>query len=733
MQVSQPVAAVASSRLARLFGALEQNAGAHVLLLIVLSLAVFPFRYGRMFGGLDGSYMRVIARDDWLWRGFGQTLGVNIFEGMGNSFIPQHINLIPAFLLQQLSGFSDPFPTLSYTFFAVELFLAAYLWGRITRLETPACLAGGWLLAVLALPLLKRAFLWPIYQIIPQVTDVLFFSVLFVFCLNEIAQQRGDQIRLFISGAAFIAIPIYLVSTNLILSVVFAPVIGATSLFLAAAAPTRPGKIICGALLAMVMLFLLAAGPTIFLYAESADTAASFFAKEMFSSNSLQATSILFQAPAFPAGPLLVVLGLVGIVPAYCQSCARRDFVAFQFFLIIGIIGVGAVHTLLSPHSTVPGATYLELALWPAYCAFTGSALVSAVSAVRAWWPESSRWKIHFALAERHVPLEVLAGMLLVGFLARPDVARSDYPPHETPIVARLRTEIGLKPGSLFRGYVATFTGAAGKTGPVGWLDEHSFDQLVLVPRLGNDHRFIGLWYFHIPTLNEYSEYARPELYAVESRLMTRPGDIEVRNVSTLTVPEIPVLRAFGVRFVITDHVLEGVGLELVTQAIPESEQTLRLYELPNSNLGTYSPTEVRTSTTASEILHTMLHIDFEKTSVTSDTITESLTPVKSSTMTVSSDGVHVQAQTTGVSLLVIPVNFSRCLTAKFSGSRPQSFSIHRVNLAETGLLFSGNLEVSLQLDERPIGFEHCRILDIDDAKSLQLDQIPPIGTTTKN
>ena len=715
--------------ISRAFATVPRWISAHLVLLAILSAVVFPARLGRTFAGLDGEYMRIMIRDYALWSHLTPALGLNIFEGMGNTFFPQHMSLIVPYFVQQLSGATETVPWLSYSIFALELFLATWLWGRIARLPATACIAGAWIVTLLALPFLNRMLLYPVYQIVPQVVDELFFAVVFVHCFEIVSSGTAKIPAQCLSVAMVVAVPFYLIASNPIFVLIFAPVIGATTLFIALTAPTARRRLICLVIIAAVLLLLVAGGPLTFLYGETFDTAAAIFAKEMFHANVLFNASILFQYAAFPAGPYLVGFALAGGVLVLLRGDARQKaFAAFHIFLGAAIIGTGVVIVTVFTHSTAPDAIYYELALWPAYGLYSAAGLIIVVRTIGEWQPRRLRSTGFIEATEGAVPLVIAAALLIPTLVAPADITTSAYPPRSTPIVDRLKEQIGLKPGDQFRGYVATFTGTTYQLGPIGWLEQHAFDQLGLVPALANDHRFIGMWYFHIPTINEYSQYTRPELYAVESRLMTRPGDIEVRNVSTLSAPDLALLEAFGTRYLVTDQKRSDAGPEEVVLPVPNTPYTLRLYELKDPNLANYSPTTVQSFASASELLEAMRHTDLQKVALMSGKIDQPLVPADSSLMTVSADGIHLRAKSSGVSLLVVPILFSHCLTSQFNGARPATFLLQRVNLAETGVLFSNDLDVTLQREDWPFGPNFCLMKDMADAKSIRLEQIPPIG-----
>jgi hypothetical protein len=97
------------------------------------------------------------------------------------------------------------------------------------------------------------------------------------------------------------------------------------------------------------------------------------------------------------------------------------------------------------------------------------------------------------------------------------------------------------------------------------------------------------------------------------------------------------------------------------------------------------------------------------------------LVPGTLSEMRVFRDRVVVRAESAGVSLLVLPIEFSHCWHVSFAtGSTGR---LLRANVNQTGLLFSGRTEVDLRYRFSPWHFR-CRFRDIADARKLELANV---------
>jgi hypothetical protein len=226
-----------------------------------------------------------------------------------------------------------------------------------------------------------------------------------------------------------------------------------------------------------------------------------------------------------------------------------------------------------------------------------------------------------------------------------------------------LRDDIAIQPGAAFRGLVATFDGAQGKPS-VDWSGLHGYDAL-LWRATGNDHRMVGLWWSRIPTLFQYSPLMTPAYYLLLTDFLSRPGDKQVRSTLVLTHPNERMLRLWGVRYMITDF--DPVFGMLLNEMDVSEKQRLRLIELSGTNLGGYSPTEVHRAADFREGLRVMHEPTFDgrRTVVVDEEISGQLVPAAGANLTYQKTSLSVQASSTGRSLVVLPVQYSRCWTVR--------------------------------------------------------------------
>jgi hypothetical protein len=304
------------------------------------------------------------------------------------------------------------------------------------------------------------------------------------------------------------------------------------------------------------------------------------------------------------------------------------------------------------------------------------------------------------------------------------------FPPVATPLVQVLQEDLALRPGGTFRGSVATFT----RCSPEGsaWANLYWGD-MSLCELTGNEHRAFGLWYYNIPTLHEYNQLMTPTFYLMTTRMLARPEDSQRRTVVVLTKPDIAYLRSLGVRYMITDEDRLAAGVSL-RQSIPAGDSAaLYLYELEAPNLATYAPTEVHIAPTAAQALDRLMQpgFSFETEAVVERALFHGQADppalVRPSTVEfrVQRGCFEIEAFSAGTSLLLLPLQYSRCLQLRVRAITAGAAEpcLVRLNLMQAGLLFSGEARLEIHFAHDPFANPYGRLRDYFDSQALRIDQ----------
>lgn len=181
-----------------------------------------------------------------------------------------------------------------------------------------------------------------------------------------------------------------------------------------------------------------------------------------------------------------------------------------------------------------------------------------------------------------------------------------------------------------------------------------------------------------------------------------------------------PMMALWGVRYLITDTQTTA-GREVASLPTRRSG-TLQLVELPNPNLGNYSPVQEVRANDFADTMRAMHQANFDgsHTVVTMDqAINGPLVPARQVELVYTKQGFHLTATSEGHSVLVLPAQYSHCWTAEGTGN-PVLF---RADAMQLGVSFSGKLDARLVFRLGPILAGQCRVDDLHDMERLRIDR----------
>jgi hypothetical protein len=252
----------------------------------------------------------------------------------------------------------------------------------------------------------------------------------------------------------------------------------------------------------------------------------------------------------------------------------------------------------------------------------------------------------------------------------------------------------------------------------------------------GNLHDGPGLWQDDVPTLMESNTLMTPFSFAFLRTLLTDPDDSQVRTIVGMRRIDPRILKMIGVRFVITDLPISGATLRAQIP-IPVSRKArailgfsyrgdlnsfdLYLYELDDVNLGQFSPTETKWAPDVNQTLGYLADgtIALNRTVVASEQLQRPLTEAKLELFTIGRDRYHVRASSAGRSVLLLPIEFSRCLKiSDAAGGEPRLF---RADLMLTGILFERQIDAQISFHTGPFHNPGCRLEDLADSNSMKM------------
>ena len=305
-------------------------------------------------------------------------------------------------------------------------------------------------------------------------------------------------------------------------------------------------------------------------------------------------------------------------------------------------------------------------------------------------------------------------------------IKKYSRPLRSSEIVDVLKREIAVGPGQPFRGSVATILGSSGGTfrpllglAPNQIMREGQIEDFRQVAaKSGSTYDLLDLWDWHIPTLSEYGQGVSRQLMFYVSHFLSSPKDPKELDFEIPRKINIDILRAMGVRFLVTDSNMTNGVIPRVTLTLRQGA-VLHLYELPDPNVGNYSPTKLRQFPTIKQFVKEVeSNNDVFQTVAFVDAPNDiGLTPAQNLTMIFERGGIHVTAKSDGASAILLPVQFSHCY--QVVAPPDETVTVERANIIHTLVLFNRKLDVRLHWRFRfPAGSE-CRIQDVKDLKAM--------------
>ncbi len=579
-------------------------------------------------------------------------------------------------------------------------------------------LVAGWILAFVATPFVPRPFFYEILNVAPTfvllpVVPVVAFAL--TQASGRFSAAADIAVALGLIGLAFFAL-----AASPTVAPLLVPGIAAYCTLSFTLARSRSEKWRKLAVLAAALAAITAMRWPWYALGLFSDSAPYFFPSD-FSPTYVNATyaSILFHARQFGwAGPLLVITAVLGAVA--CRGSAFPSLRISAWFLLGCVAAFVAVGGALSvvPHWILPPPVYFEMTIWPLYAVFAAIALlrlsaflvkrVAPFRVLAAWIPRPE-----FILL---APLAAFAFLIVIA--KTPTASGYPFPPRVTPVVDILRSTIALHSSSKFNGRVATII-PVDPNGDDAWSQQ--FDIATRWAQLaGNDEMSVGLWYYRVPTLFEYNQYASPIFHALIRKTLQRPALKHQRNITILSYPAVRVLKLLGVRYVLMPD--RGPALGAVRAVENRSGQQWSLFELSQPNLATYSPTQLETAQNLAATLNFIADekVDLRKQAVLQQHIDGDLVAVISSSLSMANEDFHVVAESSGRSLLAVPVEYSHCLILREAHSstaaRPK---LLRLDGLLTGILFQGELDAVLSFRDGPLTSPLCRWRDYQEIKAM--------------
>ena len=687
---------------------------------------------GSQYAQGDGKMAQAVVHTAFQFGSLFQLNNINPLQGFGSQLLPHNVWLNPAYW---------PFAVLDNGL-ALDvsglvslgcLALACYIMARCFDLPMLPSIIAAQLSIILFAPVALVLGVYIVFWINPGIAVV---YAAHPVALGILGRLQPDGIRSFIfaTGGIF-ALLLYSLSCDPLWTMISG--IGFVAAFaVVALSPLRirPVLVRCAALGCCVVLLLIS-GAGGYLYTLSRYSTRVWFSEELAYVPAPTLTSVLVFSPkTMGAFYAICALGLL-VGALFARGRAR-------VLILAGLV------TLL--FSLVYGATFLMMRKWwlplPLYIEHSVFPLVTTATIAGCWATLRAigrpvavalghlRDKVPALIRKRQLspaPLSVrpaskissaavwLAALVVAAFIPMATtsyvvrIAPTLFPdlyapfPNEPELVRYLEERIGLRVGDEFRGLVTFLSPLPPEDAPT----------------------LYNLWMHDIPTAMEYSQLITPQAMYFTSALFNYDILLHTLNqFGSWTGPDlsydllVKTLRGLGVHYVIVhDRFHEATELRhFPFVSVPRRPVGLEptswfVYELPDPNVGNYSPTEVAIAKSGAEIIAAIKNpqFDFAKETMVSTAIDEPLFPASNMRLSPIRGGLHVSGSSNGTSLIVLPQQFSHCLRAHDARVR-----LVRANLLMTGLIFSGNIDTDITFDYG-IFSPGCRRIDLADTMEL--------------
>jgi len=689
--------------------------------LLALSVIAFLSKSPLLFYRFDGTYVLYTATMQKVWSISGWNIGSNPLQGIGGMDVPWRALLDPVLWLVAHLPPSIA-QIVAMTLYAAELAIAiVWLAVRLGLAPLPT-VAAAWIGLLLAFPYVYPSlgfdFLWGF----PSYAPLILQDTAIILLFFDVGRgPRAADVARFVAIAGIGAYQVIQYSGFTPMSAVALVFFGVVAVFAAASPRERFIKLGAAAVLAVLILGLFGQ-LVIGIYGFAKPT---FFWYEFWLRPGTMRDQSFFIAEhsRWPAW-VVYCAALAGTLHAALRGGATMRPMArgFLAFVVAELILV----SLANRRWGGPRFAYIDTFAYPFYCVFAAHAATAAVG-----WLNR---RLSMVRRYRYAGFAVVClapWLVLIDYwpppLERPFVRNGNpyiWPPAQTPVSRFLAGEIALQPGSVFRGRVASVAGSDYEPQWVSapMLSQHSYDVLNLF-FTGNDHRLYGFWYYGIPTLLELNQFSSPFFHLVNARLLNAPGTLDLRSYEVQSVVNDRIMALLGVRYRISDK--PSPDRVPVLQYRLTEGRDLYIYSVPGTNVAGYAVTQTLLAGTAPDAIRLLADPSMDPSRVAVLTQAEELpvlVPSTRSVLMVERGGYRIEAESSGTSLLVLPVEYSHCLRADLTTTGANPPRLLRANLTMAAILFSGRVEGTLMLRYGPLS-SRCRIEDWRDANALRLGE----------
>lgn len=224
-----------------------------------------------------------------------------------------------------------------------------------------------------------------------------------------------------------------------------------------------------------------------------------------------------------------------------------------------------------------------------------------------------------------------------------------------------------------------------------------------------------------VPLLNDYSHNLTPTGFLFNSDLLLDENTNQARLRFVFGPRNLMIYEMLGVRFVVLPqdfHFDPGQEVLFVGNEIETGSQ---IFELPDPNLGNYSPTKIlirRSPRDASALLGSP-GFDSRNEVIFDDEFPRTLVAASSGEIRTSSGDLRITAKSEGVSVLLLPLEYSTCLKVDQLEGGKGFLELRRANGLLTALIFDREIDAIVKLRFGLFENPTCRLDDLREFRRL--------------
>lgn len=227
-----------------------------------------------------------------------------------------------------------------------------------------------------------------------------------------------------------------------------------------------------------------------------------------------------------------------------------------------------------------------------------------------------------------------------------------------------------------------------------------------------------------IPLLNDYSHTLTPSAFKFYEKFLLDGDSPQLRNRFVFGLQNFDIYRMIGVRYLVVSKSLFASRNQLFADGnitVSELNGENALLDLGEPNLGSFSPVSVQSSETFTNTFNIIesASFDIQKNVVVDGVLTGKLISAEKATIKISDGDVSIFAESSGRSMILLPIEFSNCLKIESAGDVASDATLVRANGFLTGLVFDKIIDAKIVLRTALFDNPTCRNKDLTEFRLL--------------